>query len=130
MRRPSIARSRAFVARRDRWGLKWLGKRIEMSSSEPTMYHMVHCERHGDNREAFICEHLMRGDGSQFFSDVDDPSNPYPDAWCSRCESARDESGMFASDYFRETFKLVCGSCYEEIKAKHIVGPESSVKMQ
>jgi hypothetical protein len=63
----------------------------------------------------------MRGAGLQFFSDVEDPSNPYPDAWCSRCEVERDESGMFADDYARGIFKLVCGACYVEIKAKHIV---------
>ena len=91
-----------------------------MSSIEQAEFHIVHCERHGDNREAFLCEHLMLGAGLKFFSDVD-PSNPYPDAWCSRCESVKDALGMFASDYFRATFKLVCGGCYEEIKAKHIV---------
>ena len=80
----------------------------------------VHCDRHGDNREAFMCKHLLHGTGLGFFYDVADPSNPYPDGWCSQCEKVRDESGEFSGEYFRGTFKLVCGACYEEIKAKNI----------
>jgi len=81
----------------------------------------VHCIRHGDNPEAFMCKHLLQGGRLGFFCDTeDDPLNPYPDAWCSECEKVRDESGMFADEYARETFKLVCGACYEEIRAMNI----------
>jgi len=101
-----------------------------MEFPESTAFRSVHCARHGDNREAFICKHLLEGAGLLFFWDVDDVSNPYPDAWCSRCESERDESGMFPDDYARSVIKLVCGACYEEIKAKHIVRPERSARLQ
>jgi hypothetical protein len=68
-----------------------------------------------------MCKHLLHGRGLGFFCDVEgDPFNPYPDAWCSECERVRDESGEFADEYARATFKLVCGACYEEIKAKNI----------
>jgi hypothetical protein len=68
-----------------------------------------------------MCKHLLYGIGLGFFCDAeDDSSNPYPDAWCSECEKVKDESGEFAYEYARVTFKLVCGACYEEIKAENI----------
>ena len=55
-------------------------------------FRTVHCGRHGDNREAFMCKHLLEGAGLGFFFDKDDVSNPYPDAWCSECEQVLSES--------------------------------------
>ena len=83
---------------------------------------IVHCERHGDNREAFMCEHLLLHSGLGFVSDGTDSNNPHPDAWCSECERVRIESGgEFNDNYARSVIKLVCGDCYNEIKAKHVV---------
>jgi len=81
---------------------------------------IVHCDRHGDNTEAFMCKHLLHERGLGFFCDEEDSLNPYPDAWCSDCDKVRGESGEFADEYARTTFRLVCGACYEEIKAKNI----------
>ena len=82
----------------------------------------VHCDRHGDNREAFTCKHLLFNSGLGFVSDAAEPDNPYPDAWCSECEQVRIENGgEFSDDYARSVIKLVCGDCYNEIKAKHVV---------
>ena len=99
-----------------------------MASGES--YRAVRCGRHGDNREAFMCKHLLEGAGQGFFSDTEDASNPYPDAWCSECERVLGESREFDSDYARATFKLVCGACYEEIKAKHVCESEGSSWVQ
>jgi hypothetical protein len=93
-------------------------------------YRTVQCERHGNNREAFMCKHLLGGVGLGFFCDTEDVSNPYPDAWCSECQGVLGESSEFEDDYARLTFKLVCGGCYEEIKAKHIVASESTARIQ
>lgn len=82
---------------------------------------MIHCDRHGDNRKAFICKHLLLSSGLDFVSDAAGPDNPYPDAWCSSCERIRIESGgEFSDEYARSLIKLVCGDCYNEIKARHI----------
>ena len=67
-----------------------------------------------------MCKHLLHGSELGFFYDVDDVSNPYPDAWCSQCERVRGESGEFTDEYARATIALVCGACYEELKAKNI----------
>jgi hypothetical protein len=87
----------------------------------------VHCERHGDNREAFMCKHLLLNSGSGFVADPPEPENPYPDAWCSGCEQTRIESGgEFSDDYARSVIKLVCGDCYSEIKARHMADAGSA----
>jgi hypothetical protein len=85
----------------------------------------VSCARHGDRRQAFVCEHLLHGIGLGFFFDRGDHENPYPDAWCSACEQIRrlhggwnDESEALVD------VRLVCGECYEEIKANNAVGTE------
>ncbi len=91
----------------------------DTNTSEKT----VHCEHHGDNREAFMCKHLLATPGVGFFSDVLEPDNPYPDAWCSECEQVRTINGStagFSDEYARATFKLVCGGCYKEIKARNV----------
>ena len=91
----------------------------------------VHCQQHGDNREAFVCEHLLHGSRLGFFSDLDDPSNPYPDAWCSSCERIKVEHGGWTDESHAVTkIRLICGQCYEEIKAKNILGTEGSSKRQ
>ena len=82
---------------------------------------IVSCQRHGDRREAFVCRHLLQGNGSGFFQADDDPDNPYPDAWCYRCESIRQaHGGEWPEDSQTLTpIALVCGDCYNEIKLKN-----------
>ena len=73
-----------------------------------------------------MCKYLLHGSGLGFFSeDDDDSSNLYPDAWCSECETVKGASGEFADEYARVTFRLVCGACYEESKAKHVAPSET-----
>jgi hypothetical protein len=98
-----------------------------MELHEPTArlqtHRTVHCGRHGDNREAFMCKHLLHHSRLGFFSDPEEPDNPYPDAWCPACEQERIDhgaAGEFNSDYARANFALVCGECYKEIKAKNV----------
>jgi len=92
-----------------------------MRSIEMATHRTVRCERHGESQEAFMCKHLLHGTRLGFFCDADDPTNPYPDAWCSNCERVRGESREFSHEYALATFKLVCEVCYEEIRAKNRV---------
>jgi len=87
---------------------------------------MVHCDRHGDRREAFVCDHLLRGVRQGFFA-ADDPANPHPDAWCSECERVRAAHADVDGEWNEKSeallrVRLVCGDCYEEIKAKNVLG--------
>ena len=83
----------------------------------------VHCERHGDRREAFVCDHLLRGMRQGFFA-ADDPGNPHPDAWCFKCDQIRTAHAGVDGEWNEKSeallkVRLVCGDCYDEIKARN-----------
>jgi hypothetical protein len=92
---------------------------------------LVSCERHGDRREAFVCEHLVLGTGLGFHHENGERGNPYPDAWCSNCERIRMEYGGWneQSEALIKV-KLVCGDCYMEIKARNLLGTEENLPAQ
>jgi hypothetical protein len=98
-------------------------------------YKTVHCERHGDRREAYICDHLLHGTRQGFFTDADETVNPYPDAWCSKCDLIRSTYGGADGDWNDKSgamikVRLVCGDCYEEIKSRNILKPEGTSPLQ
>jgi hypothetical protein len=92
----------------------------------------VSCSKHGDKREAFVCEHLLTGTKLGFLHEHEDRDNPYPDAWCSACERVRLEHGGVWNEENEALIriKLVCGDCYEEIKAKNLLGTEENLSIQ
>ena len=97
-------------------------------------YKTVHCDRHGDQREAFVCDHLLHGTGQGFFPG-EDPRNPYPDAWCSRCEQIRSTYARADGEWNEKSeallkVRLVCGDCYEEIKLRNVLGTEGTFPVQ
>lgn len=98
-------------------------------------YRIVHCDKHGDRREAFVCDHLLSGTRQGFFIDPDDVENPHPDAWCSTCERIRLTYGG-SDGKWNETsealikVRLVCGDCYEEIKIRNVLGNEGIKSVQ
>jgi hypothetical protein len=107
-----------------------------MESTEPMtvgQYETVHCDRHGNRRKAYICHHLLDGHRQGFFTDPDDAlTDPHPDAWCSKCEEIRLAHGgewNQASEALIEV-RLVCGDCYEEIKADNVLGMEGTELVQ
>lgn len=86
---------------------------------------IIHCERHGDMEEAFVCEHLLQGTRLGFVTADADKDSARPDAWCSNCERIRLKHGGWNEE--SEPLikvKLVCGGCYDEIKARNSL-PES-----
>jgi hypothetical protein len=93
-----------------------------MGESDPKT---VHCERHGDRRQAFVCDHLLSGTGQGFFA-AEEPEDPHPDAWCSKCDQIRLSHGGADGEWNEKSMavmkiRLVCGDCYEEIKARNVV---------
>lgn len=90
----------------------------------------VHCERHGDRRQAFVCDHLLHGTRQGFFAG-EDPGNPHPDAWCAQCEQIRITHGGSSGEWNEKSeplikIRLVCGDCYEEIKQSNLLGTQGS----
>jgi molybdenum cofactor biosynthesis enzyme MoaA len=108
---------------------------VQMGLDETTVanqHKTVHCARHGDRREAFICDHLLSGTRQVFFIDSDDVANPHPDAWCLKCERIRLAHGGKWNETSEALIKvrLVCGDCYEEIKGKNVLGTEGIKSVQ
>ena len=95
-------------------------------------YGTVHCERHGNRREAFVCNELLHGTRQGFFKSTDDPTNPHPDAWCTRCQQILIAHGGVWTEENNALIKvrLVCGDCYEEIKERNVLGTEDSDLVQ
>jgi hypothetical protein len=94
-------------------------------SSSTDCHKLVHCDRHGDRREAFVCDHLLHEKRQGFFFG-DDPGNPHPDAWCSKCEKIRLTHARADGEWNEKseallTVRLVCGDCYEEIKKRNVL---------
>ena len=101
-----------------------------MDTANVTVRPMVHCEKHGDRRKAYVCEHLLRGMHLGFFS-AEEAGNPHPDAWCTRCDDVRIAHGGSSGEWNDQSesllkVKLVCGDCYEEIKRVNLLGTENS----
>ena len=89
-------------------------------------YEIVHCDRHGDRRKAYVCDHLLHGSHQGFFTASDETTNPHPDAWCSKCQQIRLDHGGEWNETSEALIKvrLVCGDCYEEIKGRNVLGTE------
>lgn len=91
----------------------------------------IRCDEHGVTSEAIVCKHLLFGKYRGFFCDLDDPHNPYPDAWCHECELIRLEHNGW-TDECEELIELaqICGCCYEEIRERNLRGHECSLVLQ
>jgi len=100
-------------------------------SRTPQSDRTIHCERHGDMREAFVCRHLLFGDRLGFFEDTGDDENDPPNAWCSNCERVRlEHSGVWDEDTTALIdIKLVCRGCYDEIKTRNIAATDDKSRV-
>ena len=78
----------------------------------------IHCERHGNRRKAYVCDHLFHGEALGFYSSTPSSADPHPDAWCVSCEDIRLAHGGW-NDESEALIKirLVCGDCYELIRS-------------
>jgi hypothetical protein len=106
---------------------------MQAGENQTSEFKTVHCAKHGDKRKAFVCDHLLHGMNQGFFS-ADEEGNPYPDAWCIKCEQTRLTHGGSSGEWNEKSealikVKLVCGDCYEEIKLRNS-HPESISRVQ
>jgi hypothetical protein len=92
------------------------------------VFQTVHCDKHGDRRQAFVCNHLVHGTRQGFFTASGDATNPYPDAWCSNCQQIRLAHGgeWNAQSEALIDVRLVCGGCYDEIKQRNALATGST----
>ena len=84
---------------------------------------LMECPRHGDQRPAFICKHLLFGRGLGFHQPDDPPTEdwPFQNAWCDECDKVLVAEGEWndRSEAFADIMAL-CEGCLEEIKQRNI----------
>lgn len=86
---------------------------------------LVDCEGHGQQRPAFVCQHLAE-------SQPDGPTIGF--IWnceggdllanCDACEAEAGDDGFLPDDYFEDNFVVICRLCFVEMAAVNGVGQE------
>ena len=75
----------------------------------------VRCAGHGEAWETYVCEHLVKKAKQPWFSAYPDEENPWPDAWCGKCDAAFQREGEWNERNEGEMrIKLLCSGCYIE----------------
>ena len=89
----------------------------------------IQCDTHGESSGAFVCRHLLEGYGLGFNFGVD-PENPdamCPEAWCDDCDARLAEAGEWTEPVYEHAdIKMVCTSCYSNIRAKNWVQDDAA----
>jgi hypothetical protein len=78
----------------------------------------VHCDQHSDTPATFACRHLRLGVGCGFHCSRDNPADPWPDAWCDRCQAEFEREGEW-NDANEPEISLLCTGCYETARERN-----------
>jgi hypothetical protein len=79
----------------------------------------IECRRHGRGRATYVCEHIFSNPKQEWFSDDPKSTNPWPDAWCVRCDQLYQDQGEWNdSNSEHLKIKLICHHCYESFRAQ------------
>lgn len=87
----------------------------------------ITCEEHGTATVTFVCSHLLEEPIQRWHSGCPSPENPWPDAWCDRCnvaflrEGEWDDKNSDAID-----IRLLCHHCYELARGASVAGFEET----
>lgn len=82
----------------------------------------IKCDTHGTGEEAFLCQHLLKGEklGFNLSYNPDHPEKECPDAWCDECEKVLEREGEWNDNSMQHAgIKLICSYCYEEIRERN-----------
>jgi hypothetical protein len=77
---------------------------------------LVICGVHGEAASTFTCRHVATGAGCGFHASDEDPSDPWPDAWCDLCEERRGEGAPREAVADQARITLLCTHCYESAR--------------
>ena len=82
----------------------------------------INCDKHGKSQVAVLCRHLLEGDDEPLgFVQTSAVPGDWQ-AWCDACEILFNiEEGLTEAFKKFHDMALVCESCFEEIKARHMV---------
>jgi hypothetical protein len=87
-----------------------------MAMSDPAVE--VTCQRHGKTPATFVCRHLFGV--ACGFHDSGAEGDPWPDAWCDRCQSIFERDGEWNEANMAEVkLALLCTACYEDARARN-----------
>jgi len=78
----------------------------------------VQCSLHGETPATFVCRHLRFGVGCGFHASAEDAGDPWPDAWCDRCEAAFQRYGEWNASNEPE-IRLLCAGCYDTARVRN-----------
>lgn len=79
----------------------------------------MECADHGKGISTFVCEHLAATPHQEWFSSISTDSNPWPDAWCSKCDEIYSEQGAWNDkNEERMKIKILCHRCYEKARGQ------------
>ena len=86
----------------------------------------IKCNTHETGFEAFVCEHLIAEPHQEWFSDLRTEINPWPDAWCAKCDQAFQEEGEWNErNEPKLKIKLICHHCYKQLRSEEIAGNDN-----
>jgi len=87
----------------------------------------IECNNHGTQTETYVCQHIAASLSTKIpvgFHWPESSAEPYPDAWCSECESSRIEAGGEWTDEVVKKLgvKILCCECYTIAKNLSLLG--------
>jgi hypothetical protein len=81
----------------------------------------VTCPLHGEGQATYVCQHIASGAARQFLADEPSADDPFPDAWCERCDELLEERGWAwdAEMMHLAHVAVMCHLCYERRRRTH-----------
>lgn len=74
----------------------------------------VTCGEHGTATTTYVCSHLANDPMQRWHSSRASPDNPWPDAWCDRCNAKFLRDGEWNERNFNGIdLRILCHYCYE-----------------
>jgi hypothetical protein len=74
----------------------------------------IDCSEHGSARATYVCRCLIAQPVQRWYCDPPDADNPWPDAWCARCNQAYEREGEWnEKNDGASRIALLCQHCYE-----------------
>ena len=79
------------------------------------------CSQDGEGYTTFVCRHLHENPRQEWHSREPTPDNPWPDAWCAKCDEAFMQTGQWTDENSGCTdIQIICNFCYERRKGQKV----------
>lgn len=80
---------------------------------------VLRCCTHGPSTACFVCAHIEPGAPPRGFNTAANAEDDRPDAWCDACDRLLDGVGGWDDVQPPPEIRLVCGGCYDALRARH-----------